>query len=89
MELCKAACLLGIKPLITLIACRIAQIISESNEKTFRQEYAIPNKFRHSIVDKIRHLVKAETWGKMEGTVDRKPDVHVPFMDMDEEEEIL
>lgn len=62
LELTKTSCLLGIKSLTYLVGCKLATTISEMSEKTVRQKYNIPSKFRDSIMEKIRSLVKDQAW---------------------------
>jgi hypothetical protein len=62
LELTKTSCLLGIKSLTYLVGCKLATTISELSEKTVRQKYNIPSKFRDSIMEKVRSLVKQEPW---------------------------
>jgi len=68
MDLAKAACLLGIKALTVLVGCRLAAFVSELNEKQLRQKFAIPEKFRDSVMEKLRSLLKEQAWVKTSAT---------------------
>jgi hypothetical protein len=64
LELAKASCLLNIQSLTELVGCKLAIVISESNEKTIRQKYNVPSKFRDAIMEKVRSMVKEQEWIK-------------------------
>lgn len=86
LELSKGACLLGIKPLTVLLGCRLGKFISESSEKTIRQKFHIPSKFRDSVLDKIKTLMKEQNWMKFSAEMKKDSNHEVPHMDIDETE---
>jgi len=86
LELSKGACLLGIKPLTVLLGCRLGKFISESSEKSIRQKFNIPSKFRDSVLDKIKSLMKEQNWMKFSADMKKETNNDVPHMDIDEAE---
>ena len=68
LQLSKSACLLGIKPLTTLLGCKLALIIINSPETELRKKFKIPEKFRNSVMDTIREnteKIRANEWTKL------------------------
>jgi len=86
MELSKGSCLLGVKPLAVLLGCRLGKFISESNEKAIRQKFNIPSKFRDSVLDKIKSLMKEQNWMKFSADMKKENNNEIPHMDIDEAE---
>jgi hypothetical protein len=43
------------------LGCKLAINISTMNEKTVRQKYGIPSKFKDTTMEKIKELVAEET----------------------------
>jgi len=64
LELTKAAESLNIKPLQILIGCRLARFFVEHTEKTMRQMFEIPGKYREPLLEKCRSLQKEQNWSK-------------------------
>jgi hypothetical protein len=62
MALSRAACLLGVNPLITLVGCKIAKSISNSTEHQLRSKFKIPEKFRDSVLERINKIPITEEW---------------------------
>jgi hypothetical protein len=62
LDMAKASCLLKIHSLSVLVGCRLARFISELDEKTLRQRFAIPDKFKTSVLEKLGELTKDQPW---------------------------
>lgn len=59
LTLVRAACLLNIEPLVTLIAFKLSQVLISTSEDQIRQKFNIPHKFKQSINEKLDKLMSS------------------------------
>jgi hypothetical protein len=62
MQLSRAGCLLGIKPLITLVGCKIAKLLVKHTELHIRNKFKIPEKFKDSVLERIQKIPDNDKW---------------------------
>ena len=62
LKISVAACLLGVKPLIILTGCKMAQSIASHTTDQIRNKYKIPEKFRDSVMDRISKVPGTDKW---------------------------
>lgn len=62
LSLSQAAVSLGIQPLVVLVGCTLARLVTEYTDSQFRTKFKIPAKFKDGVLERLQKIPRHENW---------------------------